>query len=284
MSLLDRTRFVLRWDAADYRPWIIDGRQMGWMKHNLARRLADFPGTFLVSERAVVLHPQLAGFDQRTARLLEVCQALVESGHLARLRGEPFPLLRSWQEIPLAALDRAAAPVFGIRNYGVHLNGIVRSRRGLQMWVGKRAMSKATAPGKLDHLVAGGQPLGLSPWQNLIKECHEEAGLDAALVAKAKPAGALSYRCRFTDGQRDDVLFCYDLELPEGWQPRSLDGEVESFQLMPIEEVLARLRAGDDFKFNVALVIIDFLIREGLVGPDEPGFEEIIATLHSGGG
>ena len=45
----------------------------------------------------------------------------------------------------------------------------------------------------------------------------------------------------------------------------------------------ALLRESDDFKFNVALVSIDFLIRRGLVGPDEPGFQEICWTLRSGG-
>jgi len=53
------------------------------------------------------------------------------------------------------------------------------------------------------------------------------------------------------------------------------DGEVESFALWPIEEVLARVRAGEDFKFNVNLVVIDLAIRHGLIAPDDPDYQEI---------
>lgn len=282
MSLLERARFVRRWNADDYRPLVIDQRQMGWVTHALARRLADFADVFLVSERAVVLDPRIAGFERRTAVVDQVVGELVASGHVPRRRGERFPVLRDWQELPLLALDRGAVPIFGVRGFGVHLNGFVEDSEGLKLWVGRRALNKATAPGKLDHLVAGGQPFGLTPWQNLLKECHEEAGITPELAAGARPAGLISYRCVYTDGQRDDVLWCYDLSLPPGWQPHPLDGEVQDFHLWPIEQVIRRLRESEDFKFNVALVIIDFLIRRGLIGPDEPGYQEICRTLRSG--
>ena len=37
---------------------------------------------------------------------------------------------------------------------------------------------------------------------------------------------------------------------------------------------------GDDFKFNCHLVIIDFLIRHGLIGPDHPDYLDLISGLH----
>ncbi len=43
-------------------------------------------------------------------------------------------------------------------------------------------------------------------------------------------------------------------------------GEVEAFELWPIERVFATVRDGDDFKFNVNLVLIDLFIRLGLLG------------------
>ena len=45
------------------------------------------------------------------------------------------------------------------------------------MWVARRARTKATYPGKLDNMVAGGHPLGISAFDNLLKECYEEAGI-----------------------------------------------------------------------------------------------------------
>lgn len=282
MSLLERVRVLRDWNPDDYRAFWVDGRQMGWVTHDLARRLADFPATLAVSDAGVTLTVP-PGFERRTAAMDAVVRALIESGQVPRWRDERYPVLRDWQEEALFALDRGAVPIFGIRSFGVHLNGYVEDGEGLKLWVGKRSLTKPTAPGKLDHLVAGGQPLGLSPRENLLKEAHEEAGLTAALAGQARSAGLLSYRCRFTDGQRDDVLFVYDLALPPDWRPAPQDGEVQEFYLWPIEQVIQRLRESDDFKFNVAGVVLDFLIRRGLVGPEEPGFQEICWTLHSGG-
>ena len=37
----------------------------------------------------------------------------------------------------------------------------------------RRSKSKPNWPGKLDHIVAGGQPYGISVMENVIKECEE---------------------------------------------------------------------------------------------------------------
>ena len=41
--------------------------------------------------------------------------------------------------------------------YGVHINGYVETDAGLELWVARRSKNKPTWPGKLDHIVAGGQ-------------------------------------------------------------------------------------------------------------------------------
>jgi 8-oxo-dGTP pyrophosphatase MutT (NUDIX family) len=173
--------------------------------------------------------------------------------------------------------------VLGLRSFGIHVNGFVREGDRLKLWVGKRARDKATAPGKLDHLIAGGQPLGLSLQDNLIKEAWEEAGMTAELARRARPVGLISYRTVFTDGQRDDVLFCYDIEVPADWRPEPQDDEVEHFELWPLEQAIERLQRTDDFKFNVGLVLVDFLMRHGYLPPSAPGYERIAHLLRSGG-
>jgi hypothetical protein len=44
-----------------------------------------------------------------------------------------------------------------------------------------------------DHIVAGGQPSDLTPTENIIKECEEEASIPLELARTAKPVGAVSY-------------------------------------------------------------------------------------------
>ena len=42
-----------------------------------------------------------------------------------------------------------------------------------------------------DHIVAGGQPHGISPFDNVIKECEEEASIPLELAQLAKSVGAV---------------------------------------------------------------------------------------------
>ena len=93
------------------------------------------------------------------------------------------------------------------------------------------------------------------------------------------PVGLVSYRCERPEGLRDDDLFCFDLELPADFTPKNTDGEVEAFSLWPIEKVAERVRETEDFKFNCALVIIDFFIRHGLIAPDDPDYTRLAEGL-----
>jgi isopentenyldiphosphate isomerase len=136
------------------------------------------------------------------------------------------------------------------------------------MWVARRARDKPSYPGMLDNMVAGGQPIGLGLMENIVKECAEEADIPREIAARSRAVGAISYCHQFEDGVKPDQQFCYDLELPADFTPRNTDGEVESFELWPIEQVIATVRETFEFKFNCNLVIIDFLIRHGLIDAD----------------
>ena len=70
------------------------------------------------------------------------------------------------------------------------------------------------------------------------------------------------------EGLRRDVLYVYDLLLPEDFEPSPVDGEVEHFELWPLARVFEAVRDTDAFKFNVNLVLIDLFIRFGLVEGD----------------
>ncbi len=166
----------------------------------------------------------------------------------------------------LAEADRGALPSLGLISVGVHVNGLVAGPDGLRLWVGHRAADKHLDPGKLDHLVAGGVPAGMTPAATLVKEAAEEADIPAELAARAVPVGRIAYAMERPEGLRRDLLHCYDLALPENFTPHPADGEVARFELWPIAQALAAVRAGDAFKFNVNLVLIDLFLRRGLIG------------------
>lgn len=280
MSFLDHIRACNAHDLSGFRPFHMAGARVGWVRHALAERLAGFGGSFEVTADRVALAPCFDGFESRSAALADAVGRLVADGTIPPLRGEAYPVLTRWGAEPLARLDRVAVPWFGIAAYGLHVNGFVRRPGGgIDLWVARRALDRIVAPGKLDNLIAGGQPHGLSLTGNLIKEAGEEAGIDAGLARRAVLVGAICYRLETTAGLKPDTLFLYDLELDPGFVPRNTDGEVESFRLWPIDRVAAVVRDTGDFKFNCNLVIIDFLIRHGRLTPDDPDYLDLVKEL-----
>jgi len=279
VSFLDRIAVCRRWRPEAYRPLVIAGGRHGWIDAGLAARLKAYPDVFTVTEDAVTMVPALADEPQRSAAMATVLAELDAAGALPYWRNELYPVTRDWDEEPVMVMERGAVPRFGVRAFGVHMNGLVRRADGIHLWVARRAPTKEVAPGKLDNIVAGGQPYGLSPAENLVKECGEEAGIPPDLACRAEQVSALAYVCEQPDGLRDDVAFCFDLWLPADFVPANTDGEVAGFELWPLQRAVETVRDSDAFKFNCALVMIDLFVRLGAIGPDDPDYEAIVAGL-----
>ncbi len=240
-------------------PFVIDGTRVGWVAAAAVEALSAFPAIRVSADTVELTDP---------AALDHIASALAERGVLRR-RGELFDVCARPDLPAISRVDRGAIPFFGIRAAGVHLNGLVQRPDGLHMWVARRAMDKLLDPGKLDHIVAGGIPAGLSPLRTLIKEAGEEAAIPPELASQAVLAASFGYAAERREGLRRDWLYAYDLLLPEDFIPNPADGEVEAFELWPLARVFAAVRDTADFKFNVNLVLIDLFIRLGLIaGPE----------------
>jgi 8-oxo-dGTP pyrophosphatase MutT (NUDIX family) len=233
----------------------IGGAQVGWVKPAFAARLAAFPEISTGSDEVTLADG---------AALPEIARRLSDEG-CYRWRREEFDIRAEPDGPVLARLDRGALPSFGVMAVGVHLNGLVRRSDGLHVWVARRAADKQLDPSKLDHIVAGGVPAGLTPAETLVKEASEEAAIPASLASLAVPVATITYAMERPEGLRRDLLFCYDLEVPAEFQPEATDGEVEAFELWPVARVMQTVRDTDEFKFNVNLVLIDLFRRQGLI-------------------
>ncbi|SEH51728.1 DUF4743 domain-containing protein [Magnetospirillum fulvum] len=285
MAYFDHIIACNRHDLSRFRPFVVDGAVIGRIRHDVAHRLAQYPEVFRVNRDGVTLHPLLASPDERTLAVNEVAADLNRDWGTPALRGEMYRVAVQFGAAPLMSIDRGVVSLFGIRAFGVHVNGIVRRPEGEFLWIGRRAADKSVAPGALDNMVAGGQPSGLTLFDNLLKEAAEEADVPPALAATARPVGAVSYCMEDEWGLKPDVMYCYDLELPDAFVPRNTDGEIDEFTLMSVVEVARLVRDTNRFKFNVNLVIIDFLIRHGYLSPDtEPAYLDLIAGLRRGEG
>lgn len=281
MSFLDKIRACNDWTPGDFLPFVHQGERLGSVARREAEVLRVWPRHFAVSDESIEWLDVSADFAARTEILSEVVAGLVERGAIPYLHGELYPVTPRGRDEARCLVDRACAPFFGMRAFGQHLNGFVRTSRGIEMWIGRRSADRRLYPRRLDNLVGGGLPYGLSLAENLRKECLEEAGMPRALADRALPVGAVTY-CRVSDrGLKPDVMFCYDLELPEDFVPRCTDGEVETFYRLPVAEVREIVRATDEFKLNCNLVIIDFMVRHGLIPQDDPEYVEIVQGLRS---
>jgi isopentenyldiphosphate isomerase len=281
LSYLHRIRDCNRWQPSDFVPFRVDGVRVGNIRHSFAEHLEPWTEVFAVTPTEVAwVHP-LGSFEERSQLMREILDQLMAGGAVSHLQGEMYPVTGGNRDEALMLIDRACVPYFGVRAFGQHLNGFVRDGQRVWMWVGRRAASRRVYPLHLDNLVAGGLPWGLTLGENLRKECWEEAGIPEDLAGRARPVSAVTYCRDSTRGLKPDVMYCYDLELSPDFAPHCTDGEVESFHLWPVEQVMERVRETRDFKLNCNLVIIDFLIRHGYISQDSPDYLQIIQGLRS---
>ena len=286
MSYLDRIAECNNHDPSHYRPFLVAGQRVGWLRQPFLDRLRDFPDVFSVDKTAVGLNPGLDSYETRSEAFDTVLRALAADGAIAGWRGEKYPVSTGFTDPPLMQMERAATPHFGVRAYGVHINGYVRSGNTIRLWVARRAPDKPSYPGMLDNFVAGGQPIGIGLLDNVIKELAEEADVPREIAERAVPVGAITYSHEMPDGEapgglKPDVIFVYDLELPGDFEPHNSDGEVEEFYLWSLAEAMETTRETRDFKYNCALVNIDFFIRHGALNPEtDPDYLDIVKGLH----
>jgi isopentenyldiphosphate isomerase len=228
-------------------------------------------------------------FEERTLAVARVTERLRDEGVVHGWRDELYPITGSFYDEPLFLMERAAVPLLGALEYGVHINGVVRDEATgeTKMWMARRSATKSKYPGMVDHIVAGGQPAGMSLMDNVVKECMEEAGIPEAVTrAGIQAVGAISYETYQprTDTVTRAVMFNFDLHLPQDFQPAPVDGEVQEFFLWSIDEILQSMAKdnNDPIKPNCYAVIIDYLLRNGHVSPETPGYLDVLRELRSG--
>jgi hypothetical protein len=280
VAYLDHIKACNAFDPARFRPFRVAGQTVGAVAHDLVPRLLSCDGVFEADTMSIAMSPRLNDFGARTEAMARVLSELRDEGRIDGWRNEMFRVSSDFSAEPLLKMERAGAPLFGVTSYGVHVNGFVRDSQGLSMWIGRRSPTKPNYPNMLDNLCAGAIAFGMGVKETLIKEAGEEASIPEAIASRARSAGAIRYCCEGDGGLRPDVLFVYDLELPAAFTPAPHDGEIAEYMLWPIEKVAARVRDTFEFKFNCNLVIVDFLIRHGLIAADERDFLPLAEGLH----
>ncbi|WP_377156108.1 DUF4743 domain-containing protein [Roseateles sp. UC29_93] len=207
-------------------------------------------------EGALCWEAEALDVDARSERIAAVALALKARGAIAGWRGERYACERPVEDPcsergeVLFRLERAAFRFFGLMSRAVHINGFLP---GARLVCGRRALTKATDPGKLDNLAAG----GLTADEDLVdcarRELLEEAGVPMVVSASVQARGALRSTRMEPEGLHDEVLHVFSLQLPAGFSPRNGDGEVSEFLTLDLETLAQRLAAGE-FSHDAAAV------------------------------
>ena len=217
--------------------------------------------------------PSFDTVDARSAALGAVIGMLAAEGRIPGWRDETYAIRNHFDAAPLAFIERAASRFFGTMTYAVHLNGIVEyDDSAPQLWIARRSETKATDPGMLDNIVAGGIGWGIGVEPTLVKECWEEAGMSAELAARAVRGGTFHVLQSLPEGTQAEQIFVFDVALPADFAPRNQDGEVGEHRLARIDEVARWIEEGA-LTVDASLATLDCLLRRRWI--DEEACEGI---------
>ena len=283
---MDDLRPLLRWvqrchnyQLNQFLPFYVAGYKVGWILPEDLPLFEQSPALFAVESERVELLGEPSSPKERSAQLDVVLRQWRDQGYINGWRDEHY-LISDGEGTPLFSVERSATALLGVLNLGVHLNGFVRRTDGIWLWMARRARNRPRYPGKLDQMVAGGMTAYQSPQQVMKRECQEEAGVPMTLAETLKSVGLVTLCHHNSKGQlRREIIYTYDLELPETFQPCNQDGEVEEFQLMPIAEVMRLVAETDDIKINCNLVVLDFLVRHSVLHADQACYAELVKGL-----
>ena len=220
---------------------------------------------------------------------IEIVNTAILQSLLVKWKQEnTFECLKGWrhelypvctQNEIICTIERSGCGLFGIRTYGVHINGYTIIDNTLHMWVATRSRFKQTYPLYLDQMVAGGISHEESIQDAVIRECEEEASIPEEISKNAIPVGLVSYFIDSSLGYCPETQYCYDLQLDPSFKPIIKDNEVEKFELFTIHQI-KELLLDNKFKPNCALVVIDFLIRHGFITPsNDKDYIDIVESL-----
>ncbi|MBU3550480.1 NUDIX domain-containing protein [Polynucleobacter sp. MWH-Berg-3C6] len=192
-----------------------------------------------------------------SASLYQLANKMRTGGYISGWRNEDFAWIdhNGHQHF---RLERSAFRTFGFRSMATHINGYTKSG---SLWLGRRSETKATDPGKLDNIAAGGISADETPWVCAKRELWEEAGVPAQIADQVEPVGRIHMRRPIpARGFHDEQLYIYDLELPDNFIPTNHDGEVSGFIEVSLAEAAARILA-DEFTSDAAFVTADYILR-----------------------
>lgn len=231
---------------------------LGYVVPSVARAFRDQEG-WVIDEEATPKTLALVGGDDEASRTALVAKALSNFrtekrfGILSRWHDELKPVYGPGGRMVLA-IERAAAPLLGVVNYGMQLSVFTRPVDGGEprVWVQKRSENVKFYPGLLDNAASEVMPIDREPLEAAIRCAAEQTSLSEDLIrASIKPCGTVSYMhqhgsriLRETGLLQPQFDQLFELELPADVEPGPPGVEVECFELHDVNQIRTELSEG----------------------------------------
>jgi isopentenyldiphosphate isomerase len=282
MSLIDLVRPYKSIDVSGFIPVKAGSETIGLVPGNFARSVAALNDTWLYRDDSLTLNPQFDSFDARTKAVDESCFLAMANGLIPPKPDYPhgddwFGIGKNRQIDPLFIMRRFFVVCFGIEFDTVIVNGFEQG----QLWVAVRGTDVDTAPGKLDTMIAGAFHHGQTPVDALLYEGEQEASLTSDWLDKIDFVKKIQVSQKNKHGfLRDEIFYIYDFDTRGQFVPvTNMDWEVHEFKKMPYDDILPLLATGINFKGEIHLTKLDFLLRHGFLDtarPEHAALEQLI--------
>ena len=232
---------------AHFLQWYCGSQLLGSISPERANWLAQHLASCRFEPNSLVWEAESATREQLSEQLQNALLQARAQGLLPGWRNERFSFWHADCSTPdpdvpaLLDVERSGFRFLGMLSHAVHVNGFLPDGR---LWCARRALTKATDPGMLDNVTAGGLPSGESIQDCLQRELAEEAGLFSLQGHTLQAAWQVRTSRLEREGWHDEILHVFNLTLQDGFVPRNQDGEVAEFMCLRPVEVLARTEAG----------------------------------------
>ena len=253
-------------DLKAFMPFRINGVYLGLLNQTFANRMGQDIDTIVTDEKCFIWDnmswQEVADTLQYTARQWH------DNGLYSGWRDEKYSVC-DVSGSPLFALERSAFRPLGFLSHAIHLNAWLERAGERYYWIGKRSSTKAVAPNKLDTTAGGGIAAGETPHMAMVRESFEEAGVPSSLTQNLTENGQVFSLRPVHRGLHREILYLYDLRLPENFTPHNQDGEVAEFILMNDNEI-AQAVIDEQFMEDSALTLLISMQNRQKITPNHP--------------
>lgn len=195
-------------------------------------------------------------FEALNLALDQVTLRLEALGLTQRRRPEKLDIFNDEGQV-LAQAERSVFRTLGLTTHVVRLLALTPHGH---FWLQRRSPNKPIGAGLWDNLAAGMMAASETPQTAMLRELHEEAGLNVgADTLVPLPTLSFDYQCPVPEGWMQERTASYLLTVPSEITPTNLDGEADAFASFSPRQAVDLIEA-DRLMPEAARLLLEWIV------------------------